>query len=140
MQNNQFKGPVRVYPGRLSVSRTFGDIEAKLTKLGGVPGVIVAEPDIKGFKVSKEFDCIVMGCDGIFDKMSNKEIIDLVWASAKESTTGGDLHLECANLVERLLRESVKKKTLDNITCIIISFKNLKRMVEYFHSGKLEPV
>jgi len=137
--NSTTKGPVRVFPGRLSVSRTFGDIEAKLLKLGGIPGVISAEPEIKGFKVSKDFDCIVMGCDGIYDKMSNKEVVDLVWNSARESTTGGDLHLECANIVERLLRESVKKKTLDNITCIVIAFKNLKRMVEYFCTGKLEP-
>ena len=30
-------GPHRVYPGRLSVSRTFGDIEAKRVKYGGNP-------------------------------------------------------------------------------------------------------
>ena len=40
-------GPVRVNPGRLSVSRTFGDIEAKLTRFGGNPKVVVAEPEIK---------------------------------------------------------------------------------------------
>jgi protein phosphatase 2C family protein 2/3 len=30
-------GPLRVLPGRLSVSRTFGDVEAKHPKLGGNP-------------------------------------------------------------------------------------------------------
>ena len=35
-------GPHRVQPGRLSVSRTIGDIEAKLTKYGGKDGVIIA--------------------------------------------------------------------------------------------------
>lgn len=44
-------GPFRVFPGRLSVSRTFGDIEAKRVKLGGNPKVIIAEPEIKAFKV-----------------------------------------------------------------------------------------
>jgi hypothetical protein len=39
-------GPYRVLPGRLSVSRTFGDIEAKLEKFGGKAGVVVAEPEI----------------------------------------------------------------------------------------------
>lgn len=29
-------------PGRLSVSRTFGDIEAKLEKFGGKSGVVIA--------------------------------------------------------------------------------------------------
>ena len=39
-------GPYRVAPGRLSVSRTFGDIEAKCEKLGGKPGVVISEPEI----------------------------------------------------------------------------------------------
>ena len=34
-------GPLRVFPGRLSVSRTFGDIEAKMEKFGGNSNVII---------------------------------------------------------------------------------------------------
>jgi protein phosphatase 2C family protein 2/3 len=45
------QGPLRVFPGRLSVSKTFGDIEAKRPKYGGNPNVIVCDPDIKFFKV-----------------------------------------------------------------------------------------
>ena len=45
------QGPLRVFPGRLSVSKTFGDIEAKRPRYGGNPNVIVCEPDIKCFKV-----------------------------------------------------------------------------------------
>jgi len=44
-----FLGPFRVLPGRLSVSRTFGDIEAKLERLGGKPGVVIAQPEIASF-------------------------------------------------------------------------------------------
>jgi serine/threonine protein phosphatase PrpC len=54
-------GPHRVLPGRLSVSRTFGDIEAKLKKYGGNPNVVVAIPDIKAFRIQKEHDFIVLG-------------------------------------------------------------------------------
>ena len=43
----QTLGPHRVLPGRLSVSRTFGDIQAKLKKHGGNPKVLIAKPDIK---------------------------------------------------------------------------------------------
>ena len=64
-------GPLRVLPGRLSVSRTFGDAEAKLAKFGGNPKVVIAEPEIKSFKITKDHDFIVLGCDGIFDKLSN---------------------------------------------------------------------
>lgn len=34
-------GPIRVFPGRLSVSRTFGDPEAKIPTKGGNPNVVV---------------------------------------------------------------------------------------------------
>ena len=64
-------GPHRVFPGRLSVSRTFGDIEAKKSKYGGNPRVVIATPEIKVFKVEDNYDFIVIGCDGIFDKLSN---------------------------------------------------------------------
>jgi hypothetical protein len=37
-------GPHRVFPGRLSVTRTFGDIEAKFTEFNGNPKAIVCEP------------------------------------------------------------------------------------------------
>ena len=38
------KGPVRVFPGRLSVSRAFGNIEAKLPHFNGKPNVLIATP------------------------------------------------------------------------------------------------
>jgi len=38
--------------------------------------VVVATPEIKSFKIQQnEHDFIVLGCDGIFDKMNNKETI-----------------------------------------------------------------
>lgn len=68
-------GPLRVLPGRLSVSRTFGDAEAKIQKFGGNPNVVIATPEIMSFKISNEHDFIVLGCDGIFDKLSNEDSI-----------------------------------------------------------------
>lgn len=62
-------------PGRLSVCRTFGDAEAKLEYRGGNPNVVKAEPDIRAFQLGKQHDFIVLASDGIFDKMSNDEII-----------------------------------------------------------------
>ncbi len=46
-------GPHRILPGRLSVSRSFGDILAKLREKGGNPNVLIAEPVIKSFKIKK---------------------------------------------------------------------------------------
>jgi len=56
-------GPYRVLPGRLSVTRTFGDIEAKFVRYGGNPRVVVAVPEIKSFKIDQKHDFIVLGCN-----------------------------------------------------------------------------
>ena len=57
--------------------------EQKFESLGGKEGVIIAKPDIKQFNVLPEHDFIVIGCDGIFDKLSNKEVVDIVWKNSK---------------------------------------------------------
>jgi protein phosphatase 2C family protein 2/3 len=44
-------GPIRVLPGRLSVSRTFGDPEAKYEFRGGNPNVVCAKTDVKVFQI-----------------------------------------------------------------------------------------
>lgn len=62
IQEQLILGPFRVFPGRLSVSRTFGDIEAKKLKYGGNPRVIVADPEIKAFKVMPNYDFILLAC------------------------------------------------------------------------------
>lgn len=75
-------GPYRVLPGRLSVSRTFGDIEAKLEKYSGKKGVVIAIPEISQFSIKEnEHDFIVLGCDGIFDRLSTINCLDSAWAA-----------------------------------------------------------
>ena len=66
--------------------RTFGDIEAKLPKLDGNPKVVVADPDVVAFKIDRsKHDFIVIGCDGIFDKLENRDSIHLPWQSVLQS-------------------------------------------------------
>jgi protein phosphatase 2C family protein 2/3 len=68
-------GPLRVFPGRLSVSRTFGDIEAKMAKYGGNIKVVIAEPEIDMFVIDETCDFFLLGCDGIYDKLSSEESV-----------------------------------------------------------------
>lgn len=73
-------GPVRVHPGRLSVSRTFGDPHAKFERLGGNPNVVIAVPDITNFKViNSHHDFIIIASDGIYDRLTTEEVASLVW-------------------------------------------------------------
>ena len=50
-------GPSRVIPGRLSVARTFGDLDAKAMN----QNVIVSQVEIHQFEISKEMDFILIG-------------------------------------------------------------------------------
>ena len=74
-----------MFPGRLSVSRTIGDSEAKNPKVGGNPKVISAEPEIITHSISdKEDDCLLLACDGVFDRLSNREMMDAFWAGVND--------------------------------------------------------
>ncbi len=51
-----------MFPGRLSVSRTIGDCEAKIKSFGGNPKCIICQPDIKVIEITDEDDFIILGC------------------------------------------------------------------------------
>jgi serine/threonine protein phosphatase PrpC len=54
--------PFRVYPGGLSVSRSFGDVIAKEAQFGGNPNVLIAKPEITTYRIDKRTDFIFIGC------------------------------------------------------------------------------
>ena len=148
-------GPYRVLPGRLSVSRTIGDIEAKNEKFGGNPNVIICEPDIFVYDLKKnKIDFFIMGCDGIFDQMSNDEVIDCAWMILKyknnekkknnniyESTDNNNdddeekefieynfdncnIHEKCGFIVDFIMKSSMVRKSFDNVTCLMIALND----------------
>ena len=59
-------------PGRLSVSRTFGDCAAKIPKYGGNANVVVATPEIDVYNLTSDTEFILLGSDGIFDFLDNQ--------------------------------------------------------------------
>lgn len=64
MLNNRLNElPFRLYPGGLSVSRSFGDLTAKDVQLGGNPNVLIAKPDVFVYTVEKKTDFIFIGCE-----------------------------------------------------------------------------
>ena len=126
-------GPLRVAPGKLSVSRTIGDIEAKNQKFGGNSNVIISTPEIKYFDISSSNDFIVIGCDGVFEKMKNKEIIESLWKYIHSNISSiPDIHHFNGLLVEILINECLLKKSTDNLTAIVISFKSLTEFKEQY--------
>ena len=97
-------GPERVLPGRLSVSqvlrrffililfelmqvsRSFGDCIAKMERYGGNQNCIIAEAEIFSCQIDEALDFILIGSDGIFDRISTEETAQLVLDEARQSS------------------------------------------------------
>ncbi len=40
---------------------------------------MIADPDVTAFEIKNNHDFIVIGCDGVFDKLSSKDTIHIAW-------------------------------------------------------------
>ena len=124
--------PYRVFPGKLSVSRTIGDVKAKLAKFKGIPNVVIAEPDIVSFKADPELDFLVLGSDGIFDKMTSQEVITSAWSVYKRKPSKLTVHPETGEAAETILREAMEHETYDNVTAVIVAFEGIVEATNKF--------
>ena len=127
-QNGQeIETPWRVMPGRLSVSRTFGDVEAKNEKFGGMKGVVVAQPDISEIELNGDFSMIVLGCDGIFDVMTNEDLMECAKIVMREKKELGYREL-CGAISDMIIKSALAKDSFDNVSCVVVLL-NLKENV-----------
>ena len=116
--------------------RTFGDIEAKLPRLLGNPKVVIADPDISSFKIDKEkHDFLALGCDGIFDKLDDKDLVHTVWQSVipkslvKEQNSPYN-HSMSGHAVDAVLKTTAVRRSADNITVVFVAFDNFYKCIE----------
>ena len=136
-------GPMRVLPGRLSVSRTFGDCLAKIEKHGGNPKCIVAEPDVFTVAIDEELDFILIGSDGIFDRVSTEDTVQAVIDEARLKTEAMKVstrhHGQCSfehvaqvvgDAVDKVMLLAMELESMDNLSVVIISFKNFTKFLE----------
>ena len=122
------KRPLRVRPGGLSVSRTFGDIDAKFADYGGKPEVIIAEPEIKEFVIQDHMDFIFLGCDGIFNKLTNEEVNEVIWKTAKKEIYNNlTINNIAGKCISAILEKAMNEKSYDNVTGVLIIFSNFSK-------------
>ena len=98
------------YPG-LSLSRSLGD------KIAEEIGVI-SEPDFIEVEIDRYSKYIIMGSDGVFEHLSNNEIIEV----SKKYLNNDNLQLACDIIVEKeaeLFKQ--KENRVDDITINIIN-------------------
>ena len=125
-QNGMRKNaPYRIMPGRLSVSRTFGDIQAKDENFGGNKTAIIALPDITEIELNEEYNFIVIGCDGIFDVLKNEELLECIRIVIKEKNITNfknvNIHKLCGDFCSMIIKSALAKESFDNVSCIVIA-------------------
>lgn len=86
----------------LSLSRAFGDIDSK--------PYVSHRPDIFQRKLKKNDKFLILACDGLWDVLSNQEVVNFV------NNNNNDKRF---NICKKLGEYAIKKGSTDNITIII---------------------
>ena len=122
----------REYPSDLAVMRTIGDVKVKNKEYGGNPGTIISIPEIFIYDISNTEDFIVMGCDGIFDDLSNQDVVEAAWYIYKNrsKTKNYDIHELTQEACDMIIKYGLEKETSDNLSCIIIGFEGLEKYLK----------
>jgi len=96
--------------GVLAVSRSFGDSEFKVDK-----SFVISVPHVSVTDMTENDEFLIVACDGLWDVVSYKDAVDFVSNSRYYNRTP----LQAA---ENLVREALDRKTMDNVTCVVVYF------------------
>ncbi|KAF9180316.1 Protein phosphatase 2C 2, partial [Haplosporangium sp. Z 767] len=118
--------------GLLAVSRALGDFCFKSTDISE-PGeqIVTAIPDVTEHKLTDEDEFLVLACDGIWDCMSSKQVINFVRQKITERIP---LDTICEITMDHCLAAAGSMTTTgcDNMTIVIVAFLNGKTVDEWY--------
>lgn len=94
----------------LSVSRAFGDLEAE--------PFVTYVPDIYRYRLERSDKFLIIACDGLWDKLSNQEVVNFVLTECYDNTTNVRINREI-NIAKKLGEYAIQKGSTDNVTIIV---------------------
>ncbi|CAA7028913.1 unnamed protein product [Microthlaspi erraticum] len=97
--------------GTLAVSRGIGDRYLKEW--------VIAEPETRTLRIKPEFEFLILASDGLWDKVTNQEAVDVV-----RSYCVGVENPKTLSACKKLAELSSKRGCLDDISLIIIQLQN----------------
>lgn len=110
--------------GNLNLSRAIGDLEYKKNAdLLPEEQMITSTPDIVRIRRAPNDEFIVLGCDGVWDVLSNEECVQFIRSRLHE---GKPLRQICEEVADECLSPDPKATQglgADNITCIIVDVR-----------------
>ncbi|CEP16451.1 hypothetical protein [Parasitella parasitica] len=110
--------------GNLALSRAIGDFEFKQNKqLPLEKQAVTSNPDIKDHEITKNDEFLVLACDGIWDCMSNQEVVEYVRSGIAQDKT---LDKICESIMDNCLADDHTTNGLgfDNMSIIIVAILN----------------
>ena len=113
--------------GNLNLSRSIGDLKYK--QVPGIPPahqMITAEPDIMQIALQDDDEFLLLGCDGIWDCLTNEQAVDFVMnrIDTRSPTEIG------AEMLDRIISEDPRVTQGiggDNMTIMIVDLNAAKR-------------
>ena len=77
--------------------------------------------------------------------MENEQILNKIWSYKKAGKPYDDIHALCAKIVDAIIKYSMEKESVDNVTVTFIAFKNFENKMkdpnfEYKCSTKCQPI
>ena len=91
--------------------------------------MVCAIPDITHFKLLEQHhDFILIASDGVFDRLSTEEVVGVAWNGVHEGGQG--LNEACGSVVERVMRASMIRESLDNLSVVMIAFKGFVKALD----------
>ncbi|XP_022142293.1 probable protein phosphatase 2C 60 [Momordica charantia] len=108
--------------GSLNLARAIGDMEFKQNKfLPAEKQIITANPDVTTVELSDDDEFMVIACDGIWDCMSNQQLVDFIHEQLESESK---LSVICERVLDRCLAPSTAGgEGCDNMTMILVQFK-----------------
>lgn len=115
-------GAERLWPGGFSVSRAVGDIDYKdlRRKKTHVLNVLIHRPDVTATNMSSRDQFIVCGSDGLYDVMTNQQVIDFVGKELRKKRRSDPVE----DISQKLADQAYSLGSEDNITVLIMYFAN----------------
>lgn len=117
--------------GNLNLSRSLGDLKYKQKKqLKPEEHPVTANPDTYNYDLTPEDDFIIMGCDGIWEKWSNDEMVEWVYERFNKLDKKNIKEESLKEIVDELLNTIISPNFqetqgvgCDNMSAILIVFK-----------------
>jgi len=107
--------------GTLAVTRSIGDPDFK--------PYVTGEPEICEYDLNGSEDFLVMGSDGLYDSLTSEDVSTIVYeflALNADQISSNDKQKEIVDQISKLLiQRSIEEGSSDNITSIVIFFKDL---------------